>query len=128
MAEGSRHEGEWPFYGRESSLERIETLLSNATFSASVVHGRRGVGKTRLLREAGRRHLAAGGRPTVICERVVAALRDWLVDPAPAQRDSHHLPRDRLPLPVPGPSGVPVVGEAFRQAPGHVRRPDGGPR
>ncbi len=59
---------EWPFYGRDRQLDRIDRLLSHPVFGAYVVHGRRGVGKTRLLEEAAKRHAAAGGRTTVICE------------------------------------------------------------
>jgi len=59
---------DWPFYGREREIADLEMFLSQRRFGAYVVHGRRGVGKTRLMEEAAARHLAAGGRPTVIRE------------------------------------------------------------
>jgi len=68
MMSNGKEEGGWPFYGRERELAGMDLILGQSTFTARVVHGRRGVGKTRLLEEAARRHREADGRPTVNCE------------------------------------------------------------
>jgi len=62
------HIPDWGFYGREKELEKLDMRLKAPKFTARVVHGRRGVGKTRLLEKAARRCRGSGGRPTVICE------------------------------------------------------------
>ncbi len=63
-----RHGIIWRFYGREKELGDMDMYLKERTFAARVVHGRRGIGKTFLLREAGRRCRETGGPPTVLCE------------------------------------------------------------
>jgi tetratricopeptide (TPR) repeat protein len=59
----------WPIVGRRSELEVFERALSLTECAGLVIHGRAGVGKTRLADEC-REQAAAGGHPT---ERVVGS-------------------------------------------------------
>src|SRR5260370_27323796 len=53
----------WPIVGRRSELELFERALGSAELEGMLIHGRAGVGKTRLADEC-RRQAAAGGHPT----------------------------------------------------------------
>lgn len=59
----------WPIVGRRSELEIFEQALGSAERAGLVIHGRAGVGKTRLADECAA-HAAAGGYPT---ERVAGS-------------------------------------------------------
>ena len=59
----------WPIVGRRSELEVFERALGSGEHVGLVIHGRAGVGKTRLADEC-REQAAASGRPT---ERVVGS-------------------------------------------------------
>ena len=65
----------WPIVGRRSELEVFERALGSGEHAGLVIHGRAGVGKTRLADEC-REQAAASGRPT---ERAPAGrLGRWL--------------------------------------------------
>jgi DNA-binding NarL/FixJ family response regulator len=53
----------WPIVGREPQLAMFERALSSSERAGLVIHGRAGVGKTRLAEEC-RRRAAAAGHPT----------------------------------------------------------------
>src|SRR5215472_7588912 len=57
----------WPIIGRRSELEVFERALGSGDKAGLVIHGRAGVGKTRLADECAEQ-AAASGHPT---ERVV---------------------------------------------------------
>ncbi len=59
----------WPIVGRRSELELFERALGSAELQGMLIHGRAGVGKTRLADEC-RQQAAASGHPT---ERVVGS-------------------------------------------------------
>ena len=59
----------WPIVGRQSELEVFERALCGGEHTGLVIHGRAGVGKTRLADEC-RQLAAASGHPT---ERVVGS-------------------------------------------------------
>ena len=59
----------WPIVGRRSELELFEQALGSAELEGLLIHGRAGVGKTRLADEC-RQQAAASGHPT---ERVVGS-------------------------------------------------------
>jgi len=59
----------WPIVGRRSELEVFERTLTSDGYAGLVIHGRPGVGKTRLADEC-RNQAAASGHPT---ERVVGS-------------------------------------------------------
>src|SRR5712691_4676261 len=59
----------WPIVGRRSELELFEHVLGSAELQGMLIHGRAGVGKTRLADEC-RQQAAASGHPT---ERVVGS-------------------------------------------------------
>ena len=59
----------WPIVGRRSELELFEQALGSAELEGMLIHGRAGVGKTRLADEF-RQQAAASGHPT---ERVVGS-------------------------------------------------------
>jgi DNA-binding CsgD family transcriptional regulator len=59
----------WPIVGRRSELEVFEEALCSGEHAGLVIHGRAGVGKTRLADEC-RMWAAAGGHPS---ERVVGS-------------------------------------------------------
>ena len=59
----------WPLVGRRPELEVFERALSSAEYAGLVIHGRSGVGKTRLADEC-RQQAAAAGHPT---ERVAGS-------------------------------------------------------
>ena len=46
---------DWRFYGRQRETDRLVRYIGNKGFAAYIVHGKRGVGKTHLLKEVGRR-------------------------------------------------------------------------
>lgn len=54
---------EWGFYGRKEELKEVAADLQWTKFSALTIRGRRGIGKTTLLAEAGRK---ADGDPPVL--------------------------------------------------------------
>ena len=54
---------QWPIVGRQPELAVFERVLSSGGSSGLVIHGRAGVGKTRLAEEC-RRQAAAAGHPT----------------------------------------------------------------
>jgi DNA-binding CsgD family transcriptional regulator/tetratricopeptide (TPR) repeat protein len=59
----------WPIVGRRSELELFEHALGSAELEGMLIHGRAGVGKTRLADEC-RQQAAASGHPT---ERVAGS-------------------------------------------------------
>jgi len=59
----------WPIVGRRPELEAFERALGSAEHAGLVIHGRAGVGKTRLADEC-RQQAAAAGHPT---ERVTGS-------------------------------------------------------
>src|SRR6266851_2651000 len=59
----------WPIVGRRPELEVFERILSSGEHAGLVIHGRSGVGKTRLADEC-RQQAAAAGHPT---ERVAGS-------------------------------------------------------
>jgi len=59
----------WPIVGRRSELEAFEKALCSGEYAGLVIHGRPGVGKTRLADEC-RLQAAAAGHPT---ERVAGS-------------------------------------------------------
>ena len=59
----------WPIVGRRSELEVFEEALGSGEHAGLVIHGRAGVGKTRLADEC-REWAAASGHPT---ERIVGS-------------------------------------------------------
>src|SRR5262249_58368520 len=59
----------WPIVGRRRELEVFEQALSSEECAGLVIHGRAGVGKTRLADEC-RRQAVAAGHPT---ERVTGS-------------------------------------------------------
>src|SRR5215470_13465981 len=59
----------WPIVGRRPELEAIERALGSGEHAGLVIHGRAGVGKTRLADEC-RQQAAAAGHPT---ERVTGS-------------------------------------------------------
>src|SRR5260370_32165825 len=59
----------WPIVGRRSELEVFEKALCSGEHAGLVIHGRAGVGKTRLADEC-RQQAAAAGHPT---ERVAGS-------------------------------------------------------
>ncbi len=59
----------WPIVGRRSELELFERALGSAELEGMLIHGRAGVGKTRLADEC-RQQAAASGHPT---ERVAGS-------------------------------------------------------
>jgi DNA-binding CsgD family transcriptional regulator len=59
----------WPIVGRRSELEMFERAVGSAELAGLVIHGRAGVGKTRLADEC-REQAAANGHPT---ERVTGS-------------------------------------------------------
>src|SRR6266487_3386394 len=59
----------WPIVGRRSELEAFEHALGSAELQGMLIHGRAGVGKTRLADEC-RQQAAASGHPT---ERVAGS-------------------------------------------------------
>ena len=59
----------WPIVGRRPELEVFEQALSSGEYAGLVIHGRAGVGKTRLAEEC-RRQAAAADYPT---ERVTGS-------------------------------------------------------
>jgi DNA-binding CsgD family transcriptional regulator len=65
----------WPIVGRRSDLEVFERALGSGERAGLVIHGRAGVGKTRLADEC-RQQAAAGGHPTehVAGSRTVALM------------------------------------------------------
>ena len=60
---------QWPIVGRRPELEVFERTLTSDGYAGLVIHGRPGVGKTRLADEC-RNQAAASGHPT---ERVVGS-------------------------------------------------------
>jgi DNA-binding NarL/FixJ family response regulator len=66
---------EWPIVGRQPELAVFERVVSSRECAGLVIHGRAGVGKTRLAEEC-RRRAAAGGQPT---ERVTGSRSTVLV-------------------------------------------------
>ena len=66
----------WPIIGRRSELEVFERALGSGDRAGLVIHGRAGVGKTRLADEC-RQQAAVAGHPT---ERIVGSRIDvWLI-------------------------------------------------
>jgi DNA-binding CsgD family transcriptional regulator len=61
---------QWPIVGRGPELAVFERALSSGEYAGLVIHGRAGVGKTRLADEC-RQRAAAAGHPT---ERVAGSL------------------------------------------------------
>jgi AAA ATPase domain len=61
---------QWPIVGRGPELAGFERALSSGGYAGLVIHGRAGVGKTRLADEC-RQRAAAAGHPT---ERVAGSL------------------------------------------------------
>jgi ATP-dependent Clp protease ATP-binding subunit ClpA len=62
---------QWPIVGRRPELELFKQALGSGELAGLVIHGRAGVGKTRLADECARL-AAASGHPT---ERVVGSAR-----------------------------------------------------
>ena len=67
--------GQWPIVGRRRELAVFERAVSFGEHAGLVIHGRAGVGKTRLAEEC-RRQAAAAGHPT---GRVTGSLSTVLV-------------------------------------------------
>src|SRR5215467_15548799 len=65
----------WPIVGRRPELETFERALGSGEHAGLVIHGRAGVGKTRLADEC-RQQAAAAGHPT---ERVTGSRTTALV-------------------------------------------------
>jgi len=65
----------WPIVGRRAELEVFERTLGSGELAGLVIHGRAGVGKTRLADEC-RQQAAAAGHPT---ERVAGSRTTALV-------------------------------------------------
>ena len=66
---------QWPIVGRRSELAVFERVLCSGEHAGLVIHGRAGVGKTRLAQEC-RQQAAAAGHPT---ERVTGSRSTALV-------------------------------------------------
>src|SRR5215471_9733322 len=67
--------GQWPIVGRQRELAVFERAVSSGEHAGLVIHGRAGVGKTRLAEEC-RRQATAAGHPT---ERVTGSRSTVLV-------------------------------------------------
>src|SRR5215472_2582014 len=65
----------WPIVGRDPELAIFDRVLSSGEYGGLVIHGRAGVGKTRLAEEC-RQQAAAAGHPT---ERVTGGRSTALV-------------------------------------------------
>ena len=65
----------WPIVGRDPELAVFDRVLSSGEYAGLVIHGRAGVGKTRLAEEC-RQQAAAAGHPT---ERVTGGRSTALV-------------------------------------------------
>jgi len=66
---------QWPIVGRRPELAVFERVVSSGEYAGLVIHGRAGVGKTRLAEEC-RRQAAAAGHPA---ERVTGSRSTVLV-------------------------------------------------
>src|SRR5215468_8838835 len=66
---------QWPIVGRQPELAVFERVVSSGEYAGLVIHGRAGVGKTRLAEEC-RRQAAAAGHPV---ERVTGSRSTVLV-------------------------------------------------
>src|SRR5215471_10802141 len=66
---------QWPIVGRRPELAVFERVVSSGEYAGLVIHGRAGVGKTRLAEEC-RRQAAAAGHPA---ERVTGSRSTALV-------------------------------------------------
>ncbi len=64
----------WPIVGRRSELEVFEKALCSGEYAGLVIHGRPGVGKTRLADECRQQAAAAGHPPERVAGSRTAAL------------------------------------------------------
>lgn len=66
-------EGDWGFYGRKDELDTLERWMTGAGFRVYGVIGGRGVGKTTLIKQAGRQLRGKGHSSTWNCPRLVGS-------------------------------------------------------
>ena len=96
----------WRFYGRENELSEVRDFVDNPNFLAGLILGRRGIGKTELLKEARRR---LGSHPPIL----IFELKDpALEDPAAANerliRETRLAFGETISIPRPQPALFPI--------------------
>src|SRR5262249_33297673 len=108
----------WPIVGRRPELEAFERALGSGEHAGLVIHGRAGVGKTRLAEEC-RQQAAAAGHPT---EQVTGSRSTVLVPLGAAAGLLAGAPGR------PGPGGQPDTAAPVGQARRRLHQRHGGRR